>query len=77
MRTAIAALALVTAVLGCKGRETRGAAGDTTIHSADTSVNNRTVKDTTIVRTDTSVRTDTVRKMGRVDTTKGAHKRKP
>ncbi len=78
MRTAIIALALATAMVGCKGRETRGAAGDTTIRNADTSVSNRTVKDTTIVRSDTTVRTDTVHKMGGMDTTrKHGTKRKP
>ena len=71
MRTAIVALALATAMIGCKRGETRGASsGDTTIHSADTNVSNRTVKDTAIVRSDTTVRTDTVHKMGGMDTTK-------
>ena len=70
MRTAIIALALAVAVVGCKQRgEVRGS-GDTTIRSADTNVNNREVKDTAIVRSDTTVRTDTVHKMGRTDTTK-------
>ena len=63
MRTAIIALALAAAMVGCKQRG-EGGAGDTTIRSADTDVSNRSVKDTAIVRSDTTVRTDTVHKMG-------------
>ena len=77
MRTAIIALALAVAVVGCKQRgEVRGS-GDTTIRSADTNVSNREVKDTAIVRSDTTVRTDTLHKMGGMDTTKSKTKRKP
>ena len=69
MRTALAALALMITVAGCKNRDAD--ANDTARSSADTTITEREVQDTTIVTHDTIVRSDTVVKRGdAADTTR-------
>ena len=87
MRTVLAVVVLVTALIGCEAREReagdRGdlggeqAASDTTMRSADTAITEREVEDTTIVRTDTTVRVDTVKKTGPGDTSGATRRTRP
>jgi hypothetical protein len=69
--------AVLAALVGCKrGEGDRGrAAGDTAIHSADTVVTERTVRDTAIITHDTIIRSDTIVKRGGV--VDSATKRRP
>jgi hypothetical protein len=67
MRITISALAIAAAlVLGACSKHNDKNVGDTTMHSADTTVTTRQVKDTTIVAHDTTVRSDTIHKGGGV-----------
>jgi hypothetical protein len=64
MKKTVAALALVVAVSGCKGRGGEHDDQDTARHAADTNVVERTVRDTQIVTHDTIIRSDTIVKSG-------------
>jgi hypothetical protein len=65
-RTAVAALVLTAAVVGCRNGKMAVGGGDNdrTKSVEDTVVTQRTVQDTMVVRTDTSVKVDTSFKHG-------------